>query len=446
MSSPLTVGERILLHLARFSKHQESYDVPFDVSQDGVASSLRISRAHAAIELKKLKESEMVSERLAHIRGGKSRRKVYFLTVTGEERAYKIREYAERQGIDIAPLLDLRRCDAEELWDSLSQEMRWVLGRACVFRRAFRREALPGTSVALLPEDNQGMVEMPQKLRDSIPTLVPEGELKSHHSFAADYWLENDDYRERLFHLLKAGRRKEAEILLAQREHVFSENPDRELMELVFEFDGVSDRYRNRINRLKAEMALALEDESRCLMVLEEMRTGGQLSERLEAIRIEGRMLLQNYRAEEAYRILLQGRSMLEERINIPLECDITRALISMGKYEEAEITLGSLLPLCVEQNDGQLIGHIYYLLGIMNLKKGDYQDSIRYLSKSIGMSKEEERPNWYVALSEAYTGLGMKEQAEHWRAKLPKFKGWNSDEAYQYRLYTGPLDHLGSI
>lgn len=54
--SGLTVGERIILYVGRYQKHKDSFDVPFDVSQDGIAGSLGISRAHAAIELKKLRE------------------------------------------------------------------------------------------------------------------------------------------------------------------------------------------------------------------------------------------------------------------------------------------------------------------------------------------------------------------------------------------------------
>ncbi|MFW5914216.1 MAG: hypothetical protein ACOCSO_00325, partial [Thermoplasmatota archaeon] len=134
MSSPLTVGERIVLHLSRFSRFQEDYDVPKDVSQDGIASALRISRAHAAIEVKKLKDGGEVRERLAHVKRGKSKRKVYFLTPKGEERAQDIREFAESEGIDITPLLDISRCSGEDLYPSLEPELRSVLAQACVFR------------------------------------------------------------------------------------------------------------------------------------------------------------------------------------------------------------------------------------------------------------------------------------------------------------------------
>jgi len=103
MPSPVTIGERIVLHLAQFSKFKDDFDAPIDVSQDGIAEALRISRAHAAIELKKLKESVLVEERIAHIRRGNTKRKVYYLNKTGEDKANSLKAYADREGIQIMP-------------------------------------------------------------------------------------------------------------------------------------------------------------------------------------------------------------------------------------------------------------------------------------------------------------------------------------------------------
>jgi hypothetical protein len=150
MTGSLTVGERIVLQLAQFSKYIDSYDAPLDVSQDGIAAALRISRAHAAIELKKLKDGNEVIEKLVHIKRGKTKRKVYFLTPLGEGRGKRIRQFAESEGIDIQPFLDLKKCKGPELWAALDDQQRSVLAQACVFRRPFAREALPETSISLL--------------------------------------------------------------------------------------------------------------------------------------------------------------------------------------------------------------------------------------------------------------------------------------------------------
>lgn len=100
MSQALTVGERILFHLYQYVKFEDKYESPFDVTQDGIAQSCGISRAHAAIELKKLKESNQLVERLSHVRRARSRRKVYFLTQEGKARAAKIVEHVKTQNIE----------------------------------------------------------------------------------------------------------------------------------------------------------------------------------------------------------------------------------------------------------------------------------------------------------------------------------------------------------
>jgi ATP/maltotriose-dependent transcriptional regulator MalT/DNA-binding PadR family transcriptional regulator len=100
MTQGLTVGERILFHLSHYVKFEDKYESPFDVTQDGIAQSCGISRAHAAIELKKLKESNQLIEKLSHVKRAKSRRKVYFLTAEGKARAAKIVEHVKAHNIE----------------------------------------------------------------------------------------------------------------------------------------------------------------------------------------------------------------------------------------------------------------------------------------------------------------------------------------------------------
>ena len=81
----LTVGDRMLLHLGRFDylDYQKSYEVPFDITQDGCAIALHISRAHVSQELKKLRNKGWARQMLAHVKGGPVNRNAYFLTNEG---------------------------------------------------------------------------------------------------------------------------------------------------------------------------------------------------------------------------------------------------------------------------------------------------------------------------------------------------------------------------
>lgn len=50
---------------------------PWDATQDGIAAAVGIRRAHVAFELKRLEAKGLVEDLLAHVNGGKVRRKVY---------------------------------------------------------------------------------------------------------------------------------------------------------------------------------------------------------------------------------------------------------------------------------------------------------------------------------------------------------------------------------
>ena len=68
----VTVGERIVVHLSGFLRHVDAYEVPPEMTQDGIGAALGISRAHVALELKRLKAAGKVEERMAHVATARS--------------------------------------------------------------------------------------------------------------------------------------------------------------------------------------------------------------------------------------------------------------------------------------------------------------------------------------------------------------------------------------
>ena len=95
----VTVGERVLVHLSGFLRHADAYECPIEMTQDGIAAALSISRAHVALELKRLKTTGKVAERMAHVANARSRRKVYDLTPAGQEIARRMREHAKARAV-----------------------------------------------------------------------------------------------------------------------------------------------------------------------------------------------------------------------------------------------------------------------------------------------------------------------------------------------------------
>jgi tetratricopeptide (TPR) repeat protein len=90
----LSVWETIVVHLARFSRFADELDVPAGVTQEGVAEGSGVTRAHAALELGKLVAKGRVVERLAHVRGARTKKKVYFLTSDAYKEAAAVRDKA----------------------------------------------------------------------------------------------------------------------------------------------------------------------------------------------------------------------------------------------------------------------------------------------------------------------------------------------------------------
>jgi tetratricopeptide (TPR) repeat protein len=115
----VTVGERILVHLSGFLRHADAYECPIEMTQDGIAASLALSRAHVALELKRLKSAVRVEERMAHVVHARTRRKVYDLTPSGQETARRMREHAKARTVRLSSPEGLRDVTGAEAIDAL---------------------------------------------------------------------------------------------------------------------------------------------------------------------------------------------------------------------------------------------------------------------------------------------------------------------------------------
>ena len=90
------VQERILLHLRDFYEFSESIEVPFSISQMGIANAVSIARSNVPRAIGGLKDEGLLIERQAHIAGVSRKRKAYFLTDVGMESADRVfEEYSE---------------------------------------------------------------------------------------------------------------------------------------------------------------------------------------------------------------------------------------------------------------------------------------------------------------------------------------------------------------
>jgi tetratricopeptide (TPR) repeat protein len=417
MATPITVGERIVLHLAQYSKNQSDFDAPFEVSQDGIGEALRISRAHAAIELKKLKEAGTVAEKISHIRAGAVKRKVYFLTQAGEDKARNLKDFATRQGIEILPLLDLKKCKGEELWAQLNPELRALLLKAVVFRKPFKRALLPQSNISLLPEDREGIVEIPPSLQSSIPALVDKIALREAHSFAADYWLAEGDYVERLHHLIQANRALEAHMLLANRGRQMVRSSGIELLESLKSMDPVMPRYAKEVRWIRGESARRNGDTAYGLQVASEMMLTGDPDEMLDGLGLKGRIMLANGRPQEALSMFEQVKL---QRLSPLLDCDIAMCLGQLGRKEEAMALIGSI-GRKGGINDPDMLEEVYARKGEVLAHIGRNEEAIANYSKALGLARPGDKRSIYKDMAACYDALDMKDKAREYSRKALK-------------------------
>ncbi|MCK4613430.1 MAG: helix-turn-helix transcriptional regulator, partial [Thermoplasmata archaeon] len=84
------VNHRILLHLRSYQRYRDRFEVPFALSQMGIAGHVLIHRAAAARSLKEMTEKGFIISRTKHVVRGSRKRKVYFLTDEGLRAAQEV--------------------------------------------------------------------------------------------------------------------------------------------------------------------------------------------------------------------------------------------------------------------------------------------------------------------------------------------------------------------
>ena len=183
-SSRPGVQERIFLHLSDYVDHSDKVEVPFALSQMGIANAVSIARSNVPRAISGMKEEGHLIERQAHVTGVSRKRKAYFLTDEGAK-------------------------VADEIWTRVSEtNVRVVFsdGRSenTSLAEAIESSVLPLRHVDMLRYmDDSGTID----LSDLTPELV-ERDLSKHIEKQLVSYL-NDLPRTRRFY----GREKELDVM-----------------------------------------------------------------------------------------------------------------------------------------------------------------------------------------------------------------------------------------
>lgn len=88
----LTAEERVLLHLLAHLRAGERFEVPFELTQAGIALAVGVRRSHVSAVMQGMESRGLVAGRVAHVVGGGRRRRAYVLTPRGAQGAEALRQ------------------------------------------------------------------------------------------------------------------------------------------------------------------------------------------------------------------------------------------------------------------------------------------------------------------------------------------------------------------
>ncbi len=373
----VTVKERILLHLSRFSNvlPGQIYNVPFDLTQDGIAMVVGITRSHASLDLKKLGETGMVTNWQAHQRGVRSKRLVYSITPAGIEKADRTRDKLKSEGIDIDVILDMRRCDPETKWNTLSPEDKEVFGKVCVLRVPVVRDEFPPTTTGVLPTDVYGMTSISQEVSERYLANVSKEDLRRWNSWAADWWLEKGNRQERLYHLIAAGRNLEAAKMAVRYADEFMANPNEDLLNNLELIDPDDATY-ERLLWLKSQIAASCKS-------LEKMKKHSKELAKLKSPKhliVDAQIELVKENYEAAYNLAAEAHGTLHDPLSAVL---MSRACVRVGDLQQADELAIAACDAMHKIGDAKDIDEILKVRAEIAYRSGDKDAAYALLGKA---------------------------------------------------------------
>ena len=392
-----TIRERILLHLSRFKmvNEEEVYNLPFDLTQDGIAAALGISRAHSSLELKKLRVAGKVKENQVHVIGSGIRRKVYYLEPDGKTEAEHLRKKLEDIGVSIETILDMRRCDPELMWEKLSPSDRDALGLACAIRVPVNKKLLPPTDAGIIPATHQGIVNIPIETKKKYLEAVDIESVHKWNSDAADWWMDNvPDDQERLYHLMAAGRSLESNKLLIRMSEEFLGNCNDDLLEIVKNMEvPVKDKLATW--SVKAKIAVICGDPDyaeRCALELEKLG-----SEESDIVRAEIKLV-----KNDAEAALSAAKDIYSNKGTARSAMLAGRSLFTLKKYDEADKFLAETLKKFTSEGDVSRLDEIMILRAGIAYNRGNKDECLSYLGKALRSTRNSEREEYISTLTKA--------------------------------------------
>ena len=99
------IRDRVLIHLKEFKHFNDAVEVPYGMSQAGIARALSVNRAQITRVLSELKTKDLIDERVTYVKGVPRRCKTYTLAFPGEVYADRLKTMLLCTNVELRDLL-----------------------------------------------------------------------------------------------------------------------------------------------------------------------------------------------------------------------------------------------------------------------------------------------------------------------------------------------------
>jgi tetratricopeptide (TPR) repeat protein len=122
----IRVEDRILLHLQKYIRFADDYEVPKAMSQRGIGEAVWIAWSNVPRAMKRLREQDLVDERTTRVKGEFRKKKVYFLTPKGFMRATEIQEELGQRRVTVMRGGEVREMDFRDVPEYVSHRVPYL--------------------------------------------------------------------------------------------------------------------------------------------------------------------------------------------------------------------------------------------------------------------------------------------------------------------------------
>jgi len=260
--STITHRDKVLVYLNKYKnlRIEEERYVTFDITQDGIASALNISRPHVSQILSGMVADGSIETLNSYVNSAQRpvKRKVYRLTASGRMEYQNLYKMMLDNGIDTEGMwFNFNNCGTDD-FAKLSPEERNMYGCLCVLRIKVRREEL-GKNFPLSTYDHDGFLNLKEYAKSRFMQTGSPEDIRNWHSMAADWILDHgNDFHERLFHLNNARRDIEGLKLVRKCRHELFDSRIAESAKILAEMSGRCNE--PELRRMAALLAIELND------------------------------------------------------------------------------------------------------------------------------------------------------------------------------------------